>query len=413
MDSADSSLRVAFVVASFIVGWLGVRIARDYTRRAGFVDHPNFRSSHQVPTPLGGGLAIAATFIAGALVLTAATGFNLTSIPLVALAATCGLLTAVGWLEDSRGVSIPVRLAFQVAAGFMFLMAVGWPSGVDLFGFTIQFDRVGLVLALLWMVWLTNLYNFMDGIDGIAAGQAVVAGVTFGAWFLMADATLEALLAWGLAAAAMAFLCWNWQPATIFLGDAGSLMLGSAFGGFALIGVIRHDIPLGAFALGLGLFIADATWTLLARVLRGEPWWLPHRCHFFQRAVIAGWTHRQVAWTVLLAGVLLAGLGTLEAARVGPRWFWPMIGAAILVTLASLVRARERSLGRSIRLPIDPDPARIIATSSGTRLYPGQEASGVRNPGVVEPIGRNRTVSTGQRQRTALSADSSLPQRVL
>src|SRR5690606_10490468 len=115
---------------------------------------------------------------------------------------------------DVRGVSIPVRLAFQVAAGFIFLLAVGWPGGVDLFGFTIQLDRIGLVLALLWMVWLTNLYNFMDGIDGIAAGQAVVTGVTFGTWFLIVGATPEAMLAWGLAAAAMAFLCWNWQPAT-------------------------------------------------------------------------------------------------------------------------------------------------------------------------------------------------------
>ncbi len=393
MDSAHASLAIAFVVASFVVGWLGVRIALDYTRRAGVVDHPNFRSSHEVPTPLGGGLAIAATFLAAALVLTSATGLEATGIPIIALAATCGILTTVGWLEDSRGVPIFTRLAFQAAAGFLFLLAVGWPSGLDLFGFALHFDRVGLALALLWMVWLTNLYNFMDGIDGIAASQAVVSGITFGTWFLMADAPSVALLAWSLAAAAMAFLCWNWQPATIFLGDAGSLMLGSAFGGFALIGATRHDIPLSAFALGLGLFIADATWTLFVRVIRGEPWWLPHRSHYFQRAVIAGWTHQQVTRAVLVAGVLLAGLGSLEAARIGPRWIWPLIGIGILLTLASLVRAKERALGPPIRLSYSGDPVRIGVASNGSRPHPAPEQPRVRNAEVVQPSGRNRAVS--------------------
>lgn len=358
MLEAFGATAALLVGGSLAGGWIGTRAVLAYARRSGLLDRPGERSLHRRPTPRGGGLAVAAVFVAAALLLVPAAGAERG--PLVALGATVAAVAAVGWLEDAVGLSIPARLTVQLAAALGLLLVVGAPADAELFGVEVPLGLLGLPVALLWTVWLTNLYNFMDGADGVAGSQAVVAGTAFGTWFAMAGAFAPAVLCWCLAAAAGGFLAWNWAPAKIFLGDAGSLAIGFAFGGLALVGVTRHDLPWSAFALALGLFISDATWTLLVRVVRGERWWTSHRRHFYQRAHAAGWSHGRVATAVTLAAVVLAGLGTLEVARIGPRWLWPTLGAGLLLVLAGLVRAMER------RVRGDDDPSPAVAGGGGS-----------------------------------------------
>lgn len=357
MLEAFGATAALVVVGSLAAGWIGTRAVLGYALRADLLDRPGERRLHSRPTPRGGGLAVAAVFVAVAFLLVPAAGTERGT--LVALGTTVAVVGTTGWLEDTRGLSIPVRLGAQLAAAVGLLLAVGAPVEADLFGAEVPLGLVGAPLALLWTVWLTNLYNFMDGADGVAGSQAVVAGTAFGAWFAMAGAPAPALLCWSLAAAVAGFLPWNWAPAKIFLGDAGSLAIGFALGGLALVGVIGHDLPWGAFALGLGLFVADATWTLLVRVVRGERWWTSHRDHFYQRVHAAGWSHGRVATAVTLAAAALAGLGTLEAARIGPRWLWPALGAGLLLALAALVRAMERTDRR------DDDRSGAVAGGGG------------------------------------------------
>lgn len=357
MLEAFGATSALLVIGSLATGWIGTRAVLAYARRTNLRDRPGERRLHRRPTPRGGGLAVAATFVAAALVLVPTAGAERGS--LAALGTTVAVVGATGWLEDTVGLSIAVRLGAQLAAALGLLLAVGAPADAELFGAEVSLGLLGPPLALLWTVWLTNLYNFMDGADGVAGSQAVVAGTAFGAWFAMAGAPGPAVLCWCLAAAAAGFLAWNWAPAKIFLGDAGSLPLGFAFGGLALVGVTRHDLPWSAFALGLGLFVADATWTLLVRVVRGERWWTSHRGHFYQRAHAAGWSHGRVATAVTLAAVALAGLGTLDAARIGPRWLWSALAAGLLLTLAALVRAMER------RARSDDDASPAVAGGGG------------------------------------------------
>jgi Fuc2NAc and GlcNAc transferase len=342
MSAADlygGHLGAVFALVALASSWIGTWAVLRYARRTGLLDVPNERSSHAIPTPRGGGIAVAAVIIvAGAVLAAMIPG---AAVPLAALALAVAVLTALGWADDRSGISARVRLLVQVVVSVGFITAIGWPQQIDVFGLGLPLALAGAALAVLWLVWLTNLFNFMDGIDGIAGVQAMVAGVFFGLWFHAHGAQAEAIVSWVVAASATGFLAWNWQPARIFLGDAGSLALGFVLAALALCGVVRHGMPWGAFVLVLGPFIADASWTLLRRMLRREQWWRPHRSHFYQRAVLAGWEHRQVSASVLAASVLLGLLGTLEVALQEPRWVWPIVAAAVLAALAVTVKSRE------------------------------------------------------------------------
>ncbi|MEO6696428.1 MAG: glycosyl transferase family 4, partial [Gammaproteobacteria bacterium] len=160
-------------------------------------------------------------------------------------------------------------------------------------------------LWVLAVMWLTNLYNFMDGIDGLAGAQAVTAGLAGGVllWWLNAPGLAGASLA--LAAASGGFLIWNCPPARIFMGDTGSGLLGFSFAVLALAGEQSRAMPAAAWLILLALFILDASYTLLARLLRGEAWYHAHRSHAYQRLVQAGLSHRRVTLWVLLINIVV------------------------------------------------------------------------------------------------------------
>jgi UDP-N-acetylmuramyl pentapeptide phosphotransferase/UDP-N-acetylglucosamine-1-phosphate transferase len=192
-----------------------------------------------------------------------------------------------------------------------------------------------LAAGVLW-VWYVNLFNFMDGIDGISGVEAATtgAGVALVATLAGLGPTLPAF---GLivAAAALGFLWWNWQPARIFLGDVGSVPLGFLLGWLLLALAARGE---WAPALILPLYyLADATLTLVRRALRGEKVWRPHRQHFYQRAVQRGASHARVSLAILVADLGLVGLAA--AATLG--WGGPALAGAALLVAALLLFLRN------------------------------------------------------------------------
>jgi UDP-N-acetylmuramyl pentapeptide phosphotransferase/UDP-N-acetylglucosamine-1-phosphate transferase len=161
--------------------------------------------------------------------------------------------------------------------------------------------------VLLWIVWLTNLYNFMDGINGLAGGQAMLAAVGLGVACYHPEAPGVAGLLFVLAAATAGFLPFNFPRASIFMGDAAATGIGFFFGCVPLLSVPR-PVGFGAVAVALGLFLLDATSTLLRRLARGERVWEPHRSHWYQRPLAAGISHTAItlpAW----GGMALCALG--------------------------------------------------------------------------------------------------------
>jgi UDP-N-acetylmuramyl pentapeptide phosphotransferase/UDP-N-acetylglucosamine-1-phosphate transferase len=299
-------------------------------RRRAVVDIPNQRSSHTVPTPRGGGIAVVAAILISWLLLSIRGAFPSYSVGVLAGAAG---LAVVSWIDDLRGLSQAVRLAAQFAAVAIGLWAL--PHGV-LFQGLLPFWLDAAAAALLW-VWFINLFNFMDGVDGIAATEAVAICVGL----ILIGTPKTAALAVPVMMACLGFLVWNWSPAKIFLGDVGSVPLGY------LLGFLLYKLAMEEFrwqaALILPLyFIADASLTLLRRLARGERVWQAHREHFYQRAVQNGLSHAAVVLRVIVADVLLI----LCAVLTGPTFGWKIstLALAALVVLALLVE-----LGRSRR----------------------------------------------------------------
>ncbi len=201
---------------------------RRYALARSIIDIPNARSSHSIPTPRGGGVAIVVAFL-----LTLPLLGQLGLVPpyyLIALGGAGGLVAIVGFMDDHGHIAARWRLLGHFSAA---IWALAWLEGLaplNLFGVSVDLSWIGHALAAFYLVWILNLYNFMDGIDGIASIEAVSACLGASALYVLSGFTD---LIWPpliLAAAVLGFLFWNFPPAKIFMGDAGSGFLGIALG---------------------------------------------------------------------------------------------------------------------------------------------------------------------------------------
>jgi UDP-N-acetylmuramyl pentapeptide phosphotransferase/UDP-N-acetylglucosamine-1-phosphate transferase len=326
-------LLLVVAVAAFLVSCVGTRLLVTVLQRRAVLDKPNKRSSHVVPTPRGGGIAVIGTSVAAWVALW---GAGLVPLSAIVIAIAAAGLAIVSWFDDLRGLSPGFRLLAQfvaVAAGMLAL-----PHGAIFQGWLpLGLDRIAA--ALLW-VWFVNLFNFMDGIDGIDGSEASAIGIGI---VLVAGGSLDlAAPAAVVAAAALGFLVWNWAPARIFLGDVGSVPLGY------LLGFLLYQLALrGAWQAALILplyFLADATLTLLRRLARGERVWQAHREHFYQRAVQRGLSHAAVVLRMIAADVVLIAC----AGAAGRGWGFAALGGAVL-TVAVLLAALGRGFSTGLR----------------------------------------------------------------
>jgi len=274
-------ITVLLVIASlsFVLTWL----LRRYALASSLMDVPNARSSHSVPTPRGGGVAIVICFLLAVLGL-ALTG-HVDSATAYALCGAGGLVAVVGFLDDHGHIAARWRLLGHFAAATWALFWMGGLPAISMFGTVVDLGWFGHVMAAIYLVWLLNLYNFMDGIDGIASVEAVcacVGGALLYAWLGSTAGSVITVLS--LAAAVIGFLIWNFPPARIFMGDAGSGFLGITLGVLSLQAAAASPQLFWAWLILLGVFVVDATFTLLRRLLRGERVYEAHRSHAYQYA---------------------------------------------------------------------------------------------------------------------------------
>jgi len=276
----------AFAAALFAIGWL----ARGRLSTL-VLDHPNPRSLHEAPIPRTGGLGLHA----GAQL---ALGIIAPNLP-VALWIAFTVLLLVSYWDDVRGIPAPARLAAHLAACGLYVATV-LPA---------EHGFVTAVAATLAIAWMANLYNFMDGSDGLAGGMALIGFSTYGVAAGLAGSAEFALVNFCIAAAAAAFLVFNFHPARIFLGDAGAVPLGFLAAALGLIGWLQRDWTWWFPVLVFAPFIVDASVTLARRLLRREKVWEAHRNHYYQRLVRLGWGHRRTAlaeYALMLAGGVTA-----------------------------------------------------------------------------------------------------------
>lgn len=253
---------------------------RRYALARSLMDVPNARSSHTVPTPRGGGVAIVLVFLAAVSGL--ALWGMLESHVWLALFGSGALVAVVGFLDDHNHIAARWRLLGHFAAAAWALLCLGGMPGVV--GAVDGLAALWWVFGLLYLVWMLNLYNFMDGIDGIASVEATC--VCAGACLIYALGG-HAQLMWlpaVLAAAVSGFLLWNWPPAKIFMGDAGSGFLGLVLAVLSVQAAWVEPAYFWGWVILLGVFIVDATFTLLRRLLRGDKVYQAHRSHAYQYA---------------------------------------------------------------------------------------------------------------------------------
>ena len=320
--------------------WLLTLVTRRYALHTNLLDMPNRRSSHTVPTPRGGGVGIVLSCLA--IIFTVGLLGLIEQRLMIAALGAGGMVAALGFLDDRS--SLPARWRFlgHLAAAVWVLGWMGPVPPVPLFGVVVDLSYAGPLLCTLYMVWMINLFNFMDGIDGIASVEAITTSLG-GAllWWLAGSGTgwAAAVLFAGCVAG---FLVWNFPPAKIFMGDAGSGFLGLMVALLSLWCAQATPVLFWSWFILIGCFMVDATTTLVRRVRRGERFFDAHRAHAYQYASRRAGRHLPVTlacgainllWLLPLAA--LVALGKLDGLT------GVLIGYVPLVWLAFHFRAGD------------------------------------------------------------------------
>lgn len=293
---------VVFLVAIAASSAL-VTLIRRWANTHSVIDMPNERSSHTIPTPRGGGMAIVIIVVTVVLIYCSLTGDWKAG-----LVYTVGgiLIAYIGWRDDRHSLSPRLRFLVHGLTAAGTIVFLGYFDGLPFpFLGRIPLGAAGILLTFIWIVGLTNAFNFMDGIDGIAGGTALTAAA---GWMVVAayggEMGLPFVIAFATAAASLGFLFHNWSPAKIFMGDVASGFLGYTFAVLPLL-LNHHPMqPLMPGILLVWVFIMDAGLTFIRRAALREKLFAAHRSHLYQRMVIAGYSHSDVSLTFALLNTL-------------------------------------------------------------------------------------------------------------
>ena len=334
-------------------------VVRDLSRRVQLFDLPNDRSSHAAPTPRLGGIAM----VLGAF------GCYLLGRQLGMADATGNWLwggaaaaAALGFADDLHSLGPALKMLGQCGAAVAALA-----FGRDVLGL----DLAWTALAILSIVAFANIFNFMDGSDGLAAGMAMMFAAGLVILQDSAGVSNIAFSAGLVAAVAAGFLILNWSPASIFMGDAGSLFLGFMLAGMSWQVIAGGVAPI-AVALLFVPYIGDTAWTMFQRARRGECIWTAHRSHMYQRLLIAGSSHRSVAllyyaWAlgaIQMATSYARGGGAVKIATL-------MLAVGSVVSIEMFARARQRhalASRRGVVTRTQPPAARRISREPANQV---------------------------------------------
>jgi UDP-GlcNAc:undecaprenyl-phosphate GlcNAc-1-phosphate transferase len=376
-DLLDAFL--AFFLALVVV-WISTPVVKSLAWRIGAIDEPRERGLHQMPTPRLGGLAILAGVLAAGLVWLP--NDQQTHGILIGAA----VIVAVGLADDLLDLSADVKLAGQVLAA-----VVPVASGVRVETMTLPFlghldlGVLSYPLTTIGIVAVMNMVNFIDGIDGLAAGVCTIAGITFAVIALSLDRNAAGVLAMLTAGAALGYLRHGFHPASIFLGDSGSNLLGFMLATVAVQGALKTNAVIAlVFPLViLAVPILDSSFVIAKRIKYGKPVYLADRWHFHHRFSNIGFSQRRTVlylygWTIALAALAIALRFVPYSDNHGhfnAVWSLVLAGFALVALAASvylvlvleilkLKRFRQFQLRRAHMLRGEPPPAEAEVDAS-------------------------------------------------
>ncbi len=319
---------------------------RRYALAHSVMDIPLARSSHSVPTPRGGGIAIVVSFL---LVLPLFVWTqDVTFQSVVAISGSGLLIAIIGFWDDHGHISARWRLLAHFVASIWALYWIGGLPEINLFGMNVNLGWSGIVMATFYLAWMLNLYNFMDGIDGIASVETISVCLAMCLVYTLGGQIELTLLPLILAMAVAGFLCWNYPPARIFMGDAGSGFLGITLGIFSIQAAWVSSELFLAWLILLGVFIVDASFTLIRRLLRGDKLYMAHRSHSYQFAsrrygshlpVTLGVAALNLFWLLPVAlGVVVLELDGAVGVVIA---YTPLVGLAVKFRAGELEQAES------------------------------------------------------------------------
>ncbi len=333
-----------FFIEAFCISYLLTGAILRFSLERRLFDIPNDRSSHVIPKPRLGGVAITISFyvtFATMLIL----GFKPFASSTILAGALGGgvVIAAAGLLDDLRGLDSRIKLLVQFAAAGVAVASgvVLREFGVPLIG-SVELGPLAVPATILWIVALINFYNFIDGIDGLAAGIGLIASAFFYYISGMAGAAGLRSVYVVLAGSSFGFLRFNFPPARIFMGDMGSTFMGYVF---AILSVVGQGMGIPAFitVLLLAGVLGDAALTLLRRALRREKLFSPHRTHYYQRLTSLGLSHKQVT---LLEYLIAALLGVSAILAFHKSWmfvgFLSVIWTGFFMWALAKIRSMEK-----------------------------------------------------------------------
>ncbi len=318
-----------WIVFTFLCSALFCGVYLWLAKRWQILDVPNERSSHESPTPKGGGLPMLLAFFVGVVAMFGLSVFW--SSPFGAPLAGAAFLTLLGVADDSWALSVRLRFFAYgfccVVVAAALLRGAGYVPGFLL-----------ILCTAFAMLWALNLYNFMDGIDGFAATQCFLAcgGAALLALY-ESDAGSYSLFCLLLGFSNLGFLVWNWPAARLFMGDAGSVPTGFLLASMAVLGAVQGYLPFACWLILLAVFIVDASWTLVRRVVGGEKFTQAHRSHAYQRLSRHWGSHQTVV--ILLIAIQSLWLFPLAWATVlWPQWAITLVILAYVPLLLGMAK---------------------------------------------------------------------------
>jgi Fuc2NAc and GlcNAc transferase len=289
-----------YLVIPAIVSYFGLIFYRRVAIRRGVVSNPNFRTLHERPIPVGGGVVFSTVFVIGLFSLWWLNQLSDDLFLVLGIGGTAAIL--FGFLDDVKNIRAVKKLAVQF---FLSFWALFWFDGGPLLHIDWLPVLVAIPVTALFLVWMINAYNFMDGIDGMAISGAVFVSSTIILVMLLTNSESELrILFILLLGCTSAFMFFNWPPATVFMGDSGSIFLGYLFGSLILATVMRGEITIWTWIIVFGYFFSDTTVTQITRIILVKKWYRAHRSHAYQNLARMTSSHLKVTGGVALYNVV-------------------------------------------------------------------------------------------------------------
>jgi Fuc2NAc and GlcNAc transferase len=294
-EVAIVSMIMVCIILFGLMTFIGVGLYKKIAIRFDIVANPNYRTLHEFPVPRGGGVVFSLFFISFIVILWSID--KLSDQVLFILGVGGFIATLFGFIDDVKNIRAKVKLIIQLLISIWAVYFL-YENGVSSLDWSLVFI---IPVCLFFMIWMMNAYNFMDGIDGMAASGAIFSSLTIALVLFLTGGPIELMLIFAMIVAAVSgFIVFNWPPASVFMGDAGSVFLGYIFGVLLLFTVFSADLSIWIWLTVFGYFFADTTVTQIMRVVLVKKWYLAHRSHAYQNLARVTSSHLKVVGGVNL-----------------------------------------------------------------------------------------------------------------